>query len=196
MKKASWALLPALCLGAVHAGAQSVNGLALGADTAKVGTDAVVPLTLTSTNEIQGLVAAFEWEPGAGTGSALVPGPAIQTADTVVQNIGASFMVFGVIMDSDGADGEIIAPGNDLGVATARIRCGSTIGSSAITFADGEYPAASGGPLLENIVVVGGLSIGEAEGLTLTPGSFECVAIEDRFHIAPGASNTSGACGG
>src|SRR5688572_22090032 len=164
MKLASWALFPALCLGATHAQAQSKNGLALGTDSAKVGTDAEVPLTLSSTNQIQGVVAAFEWTPAAGTGSALVPGPAIATADTVVQNVGASFMVLGVVMDSDGQDNEIINPGNNLVLATAKIRCGSTPGSSPINFVDGKYASAAGGPLLDNTVVVGGLSIGRDEG--------------------------------
>jgi hypothetical protein len=195
MKLASWALFPALCLGATHAQAQSKNGLALGTDSAKVGTDAEVPLTLSSTNQIQGVVAAFEWTPAAGTGSALVPGPAIATADTVVQNVGASFMVLGVVMDSDGQDEEIIPPGNNLVLATARIRCGSTPGSSAINFVDGKYASAAGGPLLDNVVVVGGLSIGQDEGLTLTPGRFECLSVQDRFYIAPGAKNTTGNCG-
>ena len=192
MKLASWAFLPALCLGAIHAEAQSVNRLALGMDSAKVGADAEVPLTLTSTNQVQGVVAAFEWTAGAGTGSALVPGPAIASADTVVSRVEANYMVLGVVMDSDGQGDEIIAPGNNLLVATARIRCGGSAGSSAVTFVDNKYASAEGSPLLENVVVVGGLSISKDEGLTLTNGRFECVTVEDRFHIAPGAGSGSG----
>jgi len=176
----------------------SKNGLELGSDVSKVGTDADIPLTLDTTDQVQGVVATFDWTPSVGTGSALVPGPAIATADTVVQNVGASFMVLGVVMDSDGSDGEIIAPGNDLLLATAKIRCASTEGSSPVEFQNFMYPAASGGPLLENIVVVGGLSIGETEGLTLTDGRVECLVGINRFYIAPGAKNSTGpggACG-
>jgi len=50
-------------------------------------------------------------------------------------------------------------------------------------------------PKLDNIVVVGGLSIGAQEGLVLTNGSFECGEGFNRFYIASGATNTNGACG-
>jgi len=200
MKQARiWGFLPVFCMLALPCMAGvSQNGLELGSDASKVGTDADIPLTLDTTDQVQGVVATFDWTPSVGTGAALVPGPAIATADTVVQNIGASFMVLGVVMDSDGADGEIIAPGNNLLLATARIRCASTEGSSPVEFQNFMYPAASGGPLLENIVVVGGLSIGETEGLTLTDGRVECLVGFNRFYIAPGATNTGGpggACG-
>jgi hypothetical protein len=192
MKQASWVIVPALCTAAVVAEAQSKNELALGSDTAKVGTDAEVPLTLSTTDQVQGVVAVFEWNAGAGTGSALVPGQAIAAADTIVSRVEGNYMVLGVVMDSDGQDAEIIAPGQNLLVATARIRCGSTPGSSAITFVDDKYASAEGSPLLENVVVVGGLSISEEDGLGLTDGRFECVTVQDRFHIAPGAGSGSG----
>src|SRR5688572_12793892 len=197
MKQARiWGFLPVFCMLALPCMAGvSENELTLGEDVSKVGTDADVPLTLDTTDQVQGVVATFDWTPSVGTGSALVPGPAIATADTVVQNIGASFMVLGVVMDSDGVDGEIIAPGNNLLLATAKIRCASTEGSSPVEFQNLMYPAASGGPLLENIVVVGGLSIGETEGLDLNDGQFECVVGFNRFYIAPGAKNTTGSCG-
>ena len=57
------------------------------------------------------------------------------------------------------------------------------------------YARVGAEPKLDNIVVVGGLSIGAEEGLVLTNGSFECGEGFNRFYIAPGATNTNGACG-
>lgn len=196
MKRASlWALLPALCLFALPANGQSTNVLKLGQGIGKVGTNVSVPLTLTTTDQVQGLVASFEWT-GGGTGVSLTPGAAIATADTVVRRVEANYMVLGVVMDSDGQDGEIIAPGNDLDVATAVIRCGDTEGETAITFdLDAEHATVDGGPGLENLVVVGGLSISATEGLQLIDGRLTCQTVVNKYSIAPGASNSGGRCG-
>jgi len=189
-----WALLPALCLLALPLSAQSSNELKLGNAQGKVGTVVSVPLTLSTTDQVQGLVAAFDWA-GGGTGDSLTPGAVLADADTVVRRVEANYMVLGVVMDSDGAGNEVINPGTDLDVATAGIKCGSEEGSQAVIFRDAAYATVNGGPLLDNLVVVGGLSIGAQEGLRLTNGSFECVTIVNKYRIASGAGNVGGRCG-
>ena len=196
MKQARfWLYLPALCMLALPLLGQSRNELKLGNAVAKVGTNAKVPLTLSTTDQVQGLVAAFEWDGAGGTGANLIPGATLATADTVVTRVEATYMVLGVVMDSDGSGGEIISPGADQPLAIAEITCSALEQTTVVSFADGKYATVNGGPLLDNIVVVGGLSIGATEGLILTSGSFQCVSIVNKFYIAPGAMNTAGRCG-
>src|SRR2546426_5231009 len=61
---------------------QSRNQLKLGLGQAKIGGVASIPLTLSTTDQVQGLVATYEWDGTTGTGDGLVPGPAIATANT------------------------------------------------------------------------------------------------------------------
>jgi hypothetical protein len=204
-----WGFLPAFCLLAlpVFGQSQSRNQLALGTTgLAKFGSVADVPLRISTTDQVQGLVAAFEWDGTKGTGTGLTLGPLIDTpakANTVVSRVGTNFVVLGVVMDSDGTGGEVINPGNNQLLATAQIRCAAdpnpgTPGDQVltpVTFADGKFATVAGGPLLDNIVVVGGLSVGGTEGLILTAGSFNCVEGFNRFTIAPGATNDPAACG-
>ncbi|MBI4603980.1 MAG: hypothetical protein HY721_18650 [Planctomycetes bacterium] len=188
-----WGFLPAFCLLAPPLLAQSSNELKLGAGAAKLGQVASVPLTLSTTDQVQGLVAAFEWDSALGTGAGLDDGPALAGADTVVKRVEAGYMVLGVVLDSnpnDAGSPEIIGPGNDLLVATAKIKCGGTEGTAAVSFVDAKYNTVDRGPVLDNLVVVGGLSIGAQEGLKLTNGSFECFGIRNQYSIADGAGNS------
>ena len=73
----------------------------------------------------------------------------------------------------------------------AQIRCGTAADTTTpVTFRDEAYATVGDEPKLDNIVVVGGLSIGAQEGLGLTNGSFTCVSVIDRYYIPPGAGNT------
>jgi hypothetical protein len=171
--------------------AQGANELKLDTKVAKVGSQLSIPLTLTTTDDVQGVVAAFEWAAAAGTGVGLVPGAVLADADVVVTRVEASYMVIGVVMDSDGLPAtapEIIPPGTHE-IATVQIQCSQLEQVNPVTFVDGKYATVDGGPLLENIVVVGGLSIGQVEGLVLTNGSFECGPTPNRFYIDPAAGN-------
>ncbi len=204
-----WVFLPALCMLALPLLGQSRNELKLGSDEVKFGSVASIPLTLSTTDQVQGLVAAFDWPAASGTGENLVAGAALADADTVVTRVGANFMVLGVVLDSnpnDAGSPEIIGPGNDLDVATATIRCAADpnpavpgdVLTSPVEFRDGAYAAVGVTPLLDNIVVVGGLSIGATEGLILTNGALRCVEGFNRYYIGGGATNTGGpggACG-
>lgn len=145
-----WGLIPAFCLLALPLGAQSSNELKLGnGGLGKYGSVRNVPLTLTTTDQVQGLVAAFDWNAANGLGVDLVVGPALSNADTVVRRVEASYMVLGVVMDSDGINGEVISPGTDLLLATAQIECLEVEAVTPIEFKNDLYATVDGGPLLE-----------------------------------------------
>jgi hypothetical protein len=205
----NWAYLPVFCMLALRMAAgqgASSNELKLGTATGKFGQDASVPLTLSTTDQVQGLVAAFDWDGTMGTGSNFVKGPTLDDpaeANVYVTRVEPSYMVVGIVMDADGVGNEVINPGTGILIGTAVIHCGADPNPDAagdqvvtpITFKDGLYARVGDEPKLDNIVVVGGLSIGAEEGLVLTNGSFECGEGFNRFYIAPGATNTNGACG-
>ena len=193
-----WGFLPAFCLLALPL--LAANKMMLeDVGVAKIGNNVEIPLTLEAEDEIQGLVAAFQWDGTKGVGQNLVLGAVLDTADTVVTNIMGDFMVLGVVMDSDGlpddpADpaslNEIIVPGTYV-VATAVIEClADSAGPVPVEFVDGAHPAATGGPLMENIVVVEGLSIGVNEGLLLDDGEFGCVDPVHSMYVDSANSNS------
>jgi hypothetical protein len=183
-------IIPAFCLFVLPV--QADNELKLGSGIKKFGEVVNIPLTLTTTDQVQGLVATFDWNGANGTGVGLVEGPELADADVVAIRVEDSYMVLGVVMDNDGADGEIIDAGTDILIATAQIECAAVEAVTSVDFRDDTYATVDGGPLLDNIVVVGGLSVGAVEGLVMTSGSFECVESIPRFYIAPGASNETG----
>lgn len=185
-----WGLLPALCLLALPLVAAE-KALKLGEGSARGGEVASVALTMDSDAEVQGLVAAFDWEGAKAEGVSLEPGAALADADTVVRRVEPSYMVLGVVMDSDGLDGEVIEPGADIDLATASIRCLGTDVETDVVFRDNLYATVSGGPVLENIVVVGGLSIGTVEGLGLVSGKVQCLGLIDRFYIDSATANST-----
>jgi hypothetical protein len=153
----------------------SPPALALGSDSGIEGGTVSIPLTLDNEmSEAQGVVAAFEWDAAGGTGDSLVLGAALEGADTVSTRVGANFMVLGVVLDNDGVGGEVIGPGLGHHIATANIVCGGTEGTFAVSFVDGVYALVGEAPVLDNIVVEGGLSIGADDKLGLTDGSFSC----------------------
>lgn len=180
--------------------AQSSNELALADVEAPQGTLASVPLTLSSTDHVEGLTAVFEWGDADLTGEDLVAGAAISGADVVVRRVEASYMVLGVVIDSDGQGTSVIPPGEGQVLATAKIRVasGAEVGKkAALEFVDNKYASIQNGPVLENLVTVGGLSIAAAEGLGLTAGSITATPRETRFdyRIATGDPVPGAGCG-
>jgi hypothetical protein len=148
--------------------------LKLGTGSGRLGDTIDVPLTLTADGDVQGIVAAFDWDGAKLNSSNLVLGAALATADVVVPRIEDSYAVLGVVMDSDGMGGEIIPIPTDVLVATLKVVAlgpsGETEEVVPITFKDKVYATVDLGPLLDNIIVIGGLSIGVPD-LTLTDGS-------------------------
>lgn len=187
-----WSFLPAFCLLALPVFGQ---GLELGSDTAKVGDMAEVPILLHNTDEVQGVVVALGWDGAIATGAGLVEGPVLTLpapadADTVVKRVEADYAVLGVVMDSDGMDDEVIPPSPPEGNLLATLQLDILVADTTLTVSlmDGAYATVDGGPLLDNIVVVGGLSIGAGEGLGLIGGEVTTVSCLPRLYIggAPG----------
>lgn len=140
-----------------------------------------IPLYVSADKDVQGLVMIFEWNAGEAVGTDLVPatgaGEALAKAELVVKRVEASFMILSAVLDVDGQGGEKIPAGQNIRVGTAKIRCvcpsqGSR--DTQIRLVDAKYATVDGGPLLSNIIVSEGLSIGKAEGLALRNGSIRC----------------------
>ena len=155
--------------------AVKADGLKLGTGQGPLGALISVPLTLTSTQQVQGVVVTADWDGAKLRGETLTRAAALASADAVVSRVTPGYAVLGVVMDSDGVDNEIIPPGTDIVLANLQFTAlgppGETPEDVALLFQDGKYATVDGGPLLDNIIVVGGLSIGQTEGLVLTNGS-------------------------
>ena len=137
-------------------------------------------LFLASDAEVQGVVAAFDWDGALFSALDLEASSVLAEADLVVRRVEPSFMVLGVVLDTDGSGGEVIPPG-DRAIATARFRCKapspSREVSSLLEFRDGKYGTGQLGPALDNLITVGGQTISIREGLRLVNGKLSCPAI-------------------
>jgi hypothetical protein len=178
--------------------------LSAGATVAAGGTGTLIlSLTAQNTDGVQGLQAAADWNTAVITGANLDPadgaGEALNGADVVVPRIDPGFFVLGVVMDNDGVGGEIIPAGTDIRIATLTVNAaaGADDGDTTnLVFQDGKYNTVATGPFLDNIVVVGGLSFGVGQGLTLTNGSAVIREVSGVYTIqstagAPGADSVT-----
>jgi hypothetical protein len=200
MKQARVLALCSLVLFAVGIGAP-VNGaseLKLGTATGSNGDTVSVPLTLSSDQNVQGVVAAFDWDGSKLQGVNLVAGAALATANTVVRRTEPAYAVLGVVMDSDGVGGEIIPAGPNSAVASVSVKILAAASGSPVvvplTFRDGTYATVDLGPALDNIIVVGGLSFGKTEGLALTPGSVTIVPVQPTMTVVSKSVTDPDAC--
>lgn len=182
-----WCFLPAVCLLALPLWAQ--DSFTLGTDTVKVGETASVDLTMDSTSDVQGIQLAFDWDSSVATGSALTTSAEVDAADLVVTRVESDFVVLGVIVDQDGT-GDSALPAGSTPLGTVEFEA-AALGTASLTFRDGLYATSSGGPALDNIVVIGGNS--------MTPdfngGSVEVVDCLPGLSIAPGAGNNESTVG-
>jgi hypothetical protein len=139
------------------------------------GVQPAADIVLVTDAQVQGLVVCMDWDGTRVSGSDLIPGDVLASGDLVVRRIDPAFLVLGVIMDDDGLENEVIPPGVHV-LATARFGCASATAQVqvALTFRDGTYGAVKLGPLLDNMITVGGQSISAAEGLVLTGGQVSC----------------------
>ncbi|MBI4586049.1 MAG: hypothetical protein HY717_18730 [Planctomycetes bacterium] len=162
----------------------------------------VIDLTLKSDAEVQGITAAFDWNPDALTGADLAftsgPGEALYQADVLIARVEPGFMVLGIVIDNDGIGPETIPPGTHV-LAAARFDCAGPATqqvSTDVVFQDDKYGTVENGLILDNTIVVGGMSITRNEGLRLTHGQVTCPIIElGRLAIQGGAAE-AGQCGG
>lgn len=176
-------------------------GFALGESSAAQGGVAAVPLTLTSDSEVQGLVAVMDWDGGSLAGEELIPGAAIADADLMTVRVEDAYAVLGVVIDSDGTGDNFIPPGEGLDLGSLRVRClvgaaGEVTVPILFTEDGAGYPSVEGGPALDNIVTVGGLSIGREQGLVLTDGQVTCLeAARATFEIESATADAATGCG-
>jgi hypothetical protein len=149
--------------------------LKLGNESGQLGTTISVPLTLSSIGDVQGFVAAFDWDPAKLQGVDLITSTDVSKADVIVPRVQDGSAVLGVVMDSDGQGGEIIPAGSNKLLATLKVKAlgpsGETEEVVPLVFQDGKYATVDLGPLLDNVLVIGGLSISKLEELVLTNGS-------------------------
>jgi hypothetical protein len=170
----------------------------LQAPAPSLGLEAQVPLVLTASAAVEGLVAVFEWDPNVAEGLALVPGAVLDAADLVVSRVEAGFMALGVIADIDGVAGETVPAGENLLAAQVLLRRAAPAvqpSSTALHFVDGRYSMTEGGPALDNLVTVGGQGVYAPE-LVLVDGQVTFQATPRiRFEVAEGASGPFGGNG-
>ena len=159
-RKRFFGFLPVICVLACASGVYG-QSMSLGDGTGEFGTVVDVSLSLSSDSDVQGLVAAFDWDDANGSGVDLVPSAALADADVVQTRIESNYGVIGVVVDTDGAGPVAIAAGDTV-VATLKIQCGDgpDASTTAVSFADGAYATVDGGPALDNIIVVDGQSVG------------------------------------
>jgi hypothetical protein len=152
-----------------------------------VGSSADVDLTVTSDVDLQGVVAAAELDnPNPSASITNIDDSAVTAlgADQVVSTVvGGKAFVLGVVMDLDITDNggipETIPAGGPTTVATVTLSGDSADTSSNFSFVDGVYSAdgAQNGPPQDNIVVNGGMSFDQTEGLTLSGGTVNVLPI-------------------
>ncbi|MEM7263049.1 MAG: hypothetical protein AAF488_13750 [Planctomycetota bacterium] len=173
--------------------------MSLGTVESPVGSAARVPLRLSTSGQIQGLVAVVQWDDTVVEGLEVSLAGGLAEADLTVQRVERGYSVLGVVMDSDGQGEEVIGPGDSIHLADIVLRVvGGADSETVVSFAaDGEgFSAVNGGPDLDNQVTVGGLSIERPQGLSLLGGSVRSVeAPEISFRMEDAETDQSG-CGG
>jgi hypothetical protein len=139
-----------------------------------------VPLTLVNESNVEGLVLVFEWDVRKLDGVDLVPataaGQALEGADIVQTRVEDNFMILSALIDLD-LQGPAFIPPGERTIGTARLRCICRTEADLnvpLTPIDGRYALVGTMPLLDNIIVVGGRSIGQANGLGLENGLVTC----------------------
>ncbi len=157
------------------------NALGVGRGSARSGSVADIPLQLSGDGDVQGLQIIFEWDGSKASGVDVVAndgaGKPLNGAQLVEKRIENGFLIFAVVMDIDGQGGEKIRAGQGIDIGTAKIRCeGPSSGSRDIPLrlVDGKYARVDGGPLLSNLISIGGRSIGKGQGLSLRDGTLTC----------------------
>jgi len=173
-----------LVLSLVSRGLEAENALTVGTATAQDGNVADIPLKMSGDKDVQAFIMVLEWNGSRAKGVDLVPstnaGEALEKANLIVKRVENSYMVFSTVMDMDGTGGEKIPAGQNIRIGTAKIRCqGPAEGTqdTELKLVDGKYATVDGGPLLSNLLTIGGRTVGVNEGLKLHNGSISCEGI-------------------
>ena len=170
-----WIFLHNLSLGQESVGVTYT--LELGRTVGHPGGEVEIPLDLSTTGEVQGVQAVFDWDGAAGTGVDLIVDPAIAAvAEFASFHVDEDWMAVGIVT--------LLSPlaGAGIPLATAVIQCDTEQSDTAtpIVFRDGVHRVDLLHLLLSNAVTVDCSvdcrSFRRADGLRLIDGSFRCVA--------------------
>lgn len=146
----------------------------LGDVTATHGEPVELPLTLTTSEPIDGLLAVFEWDPALATGVELRPAPSLADAAFVEKVERENWMAVGAIMSFDSSSA--LPAGEDILLAHAVLLCREPSAPQAVSvkFVDEKHSTKPEAPPLTNHITIGVRSLGRAEGLDLIAGSVQC----------------------
>jgi hypothetical protein len=142
------------------------------------------------TDPIQGLVMAADVV-GGGQFTDLTFNPTtnaeLTSADIVVTRRESSYFVAGIVIDTDGSGPEAVSPPGPVDIVELELKgtypAAGVTDTWTLTYQDGMYNTVDSGPLLDNITVVGGLSLGEGDGLNLLGYSVDVTGLRS----SPGA---------
>ena len=173
------------------------NSLTIGRGMAGLQQVAEVPLLISADRTSHGFIFVFEWDENVGVGEDLVsrdgPGEVLGDADIVVTRVESGFMIFGVSMNSDSVDCEVIPAGQSMEVGLAKIRCvggGDQREETPIRFVDGKYPIRDGLRLLHSLLLFYSRFVTTMDGgLILHDGTLVCTP-------PPPPGSVAFACGG
>lgn len=136
-----------------------------------------LPITLSSSRDLEAVTVVLDWAPGTGTLVELVLDPQLSAAANFVDSVtNPHWVAFGFTSVSTP-----IPAGNDVPLATLRLRCNAAQASlpTAVVLRDGTYRSGPASPLIENSVLpTGEGTITAPSGLTLENGSFRCTVSE------------------
>jgi len=181
-----WWLLPAICLLAmpVTAGVATVGTLSLGNEgPVKVGDPVSVDLTLDSSQDVEGCQVAFGWDGNLAEATGFTPSAQVAAGDFFIANFlpAMDFYAIGIAIDDNNTAPIVLPAGvNVLGSAGFNAL---NVGTANLSFVDFAHSTNAASPSLENILVIGGLSINSGEGLVLVDGSIEIVDCLPRLFV-------------
>jgi hypothetical protein len=205
MNAARWLLGCLLAVGCcVDGRLLAINSLEIGRDSAGFQEIAEIPLFLSADADVQGLVMVFQWDPVKGQGVEIIasdgPGQALERADLIARRVEAGHMILGAVLDTDGITGEVIPAGQGIQIGTARIRCICKMTGVRqeipLVFIDGTHAMIDGGPVLDNLIVIGGRSVARSPGACTQPapdtlctrnGTLICTDEGDDLSVTCGA---------
>jgi len=167
-----------------------------------VGSSADVDLSVTSDVDLQGVIAVAELDnPNPSASITNIDDSAVTAlgADQVVSTVvGGKAFVLGVVMDLDITDNggipETIPAGGPTTIAVVTVSGDVSDTSANFAFIDGVYSAdgAQNGPPMNNIVVNGGMSFDQNEGLTLSGGAVNVLPIPPGTYRVASSSGNAG----
>ena len=147
------------------------ESLTIGDGTSVGLSQAVLPITMDASSSVQGFVLAIGYDESKVTADDLAAAGGAEDAELIIPEVLTGGVTMGVIMDADPPyAGQTIAPGSGILIADLTLTPVILVSAETVvpvSFAEGVLNT----PILNNVIVQGGLSIGVGEGLVLNDGS-------------------------